>query len=59
MNDPHLKSEIVNTVWCVKEIKKGTQECYPKIEELKYQDLQNNREKMLNLISVYDFLRNF
>jgi hypothetical protein len=59
MNDPHLKMHVVNTDWGVGVIQKGTQECYPKIEELKYQDLQNNREKMLNLISVYDFLRNF
>ena len=59
MENPNLKMHVVNTDWGVGIIQKGKQECYKKINDLKYQHLQEDREKMLNLISVYDFLKKF
>lgn len=57
MNNSNLKMYVVNTDWGVGIIQKGNQECYKKLKELKYQNLQEDRDELLNLISVYDFLR--
>ena len=35
---------------------KGKQKCYPKINNLEYKHLDQDRANMLNLISIYDFL---
>lgn len=59
MQVPNLKMHVVNTDWGVGVIQKGNQECYNNISDLKYRHLQDDREKLLNLISVYDFLRKF
>ena len=56
MSDPNLNMYVVNTDWGVGVIQKGTQELYPKIENLNYEYLEKNRKKLLNLISVEEFL---
>ncbi len=59
MNNPELEMHVVNTDWGVGIIQKGKQKCYPRIEDLKYKHLQDDRENILNLISVYNFLEKF
>lgn len=59
MKNPSLSMSVVNTDWGVGIIQKGSQKCYPPLQELTYGDLQRNREYMLNLISVYEFLQRF
>ena len=59
MNNPELEMHVVNTDWGIGIIQKGKQKCYPRIEDLKYKHLQDDRENILNLISVYNFLEKF
>ena len=54
-----LSMYVVNCEWGIGIIKKGKQKLYPMIKNLKYTDLDTNRENILNLISIYDFLTIF
>ena len=59
MTAHNIKMYVVNTDWGVGVIQLGTQELYPKIENLKYENLEKDRKKILNLISVEEFLKLF
>ena len=59
MNDPNLNMNVINCEWGLGIIQKGKQKCYPKINNLEYKHLDQDRANMLNLISIYDFLINY
>ena len=56
MNDPNLSMNVINCEWGLGIIQKGKQKCYPKINNLEYKHLDQDRANLLNLISIYDFL---
>ena len=56
MNEPNLKMHVINCDWGVGILQKGKQQCYPKIENLRYTNLDSDRANLLNLLSVYEFL---
>lgn len=56
MTYPNIKMYVVNTDWGVGIIQYGKQELYPLISDLNYEYLENDRNNMLNLISVEKFL---
>lgn len=57
MNNKYLEMRVLNCEMGLGIIKKGKQKCYKNIKNLKYNDLDNDRENMLNLISTYEFLQ--
>jgi len=59
MNDVNLSMFCVDCDWGVGIIKKGKQKLYKKINKLSYTLLSNHRKKLINLISVSDFLNKF
>ena len=56
MNEPNLKMHVINCDWGVGILQKGKQQCYPKIENLRYTNLDSDRANLLNLLSVHEFL---
>ena len=59
INNKDLEMYCVNCDWGVGIIKKGNQNLYNHKGKLNYIDLINNRKKLLNLISVNEFLQKF
>ena len=55
MNNPNLNMKVINCEWGLGIIQNGKQKCYPKINNLEYKNLDQDRANMLNLISIYDF----
>jgi hypothetical protein len=56
INEPNLKMHVINCDWGVGILQKGKQQCYPKIENLRYTNLDSDRANLLNLLSVHEFL---
>jgi hypothetical protein len=56
MNEHNLSMSVINTCWGMGIISRGKQKCYPKKDNLKFSDLNNDRLDILNLISIYEFL---
>ena len=56
MNDKNLNMCVVNTDWGVGIIQKGKQKLYESKQNLSYDNFEINRKKVLNLISVTEFL---
>lgn len=59
MNNPKLKMNVINCDWGIGIIQNGKQECYKKIDDLKFNHLDGDRYNLLNLISIYDFLKEY
>ena len=62
ITDTGLTMIVVDTDWGVGVLQEGAQELYPfagNPVELRYEDLENDRTRMLNLISVEAFLQRF
>jgi len=55
MNNPNLRMNVINCEWGLGIIQKGKQKCYPKIDNLEYKNLDEDRANILNLISIYNF----
>ena len=58
-NEKNLKMFCVDCDWGVGIIRRGNQSIYLNKNEFNYDDLEKNRNKILNLISVKDFLKKF
>ena len=56
MNDDKLEMSVVNTDWGVGVIRRGSQVLFPPNDELDWNLLDGNREALLNLISVEQFM---
>lgn len=59
MNNPNLNMCVVDCDWGIGIIQKGKQKTIKNIKNLRYKDLKSDREKILNLISIYEFLSIF
>lgn len=56
INNPNLHMSVINCEWGLGIIQKGKQKCYNLKEKLNYKHLDIDRDNILNLISVYEFL---
>jgi len=58
MSDKNLSMYVINCDWGVGIIRRGKQKLYPN-KDLLFENLEKDRKKMLNLISVDQFLEKF
>ena len=56
MDNPNLNMCVVDCDWGIGIIHKGNQKTLRKIKNFEYKYLNSDREKILNLISIYEFL---
>ena len=56
MRSPNLDMQVVHVDWGVGVIRRGSQTLFPETEEINWMLLDSQREELLNLVSIDQFL---